>query len=133
MVYRQSQCKLAACLVALVACAPGTQPQNLDFHPAPATEESRVVVRNDYFGEVDVYAVAGSTRTRIGSVRTGATANLTIPRSLAMRAEIQFQLDPVGPVRPFTYLPISLTPGNVVELSVMPALQMSSYAIVPNQ
>jgi len=132
MVYRQPQLKLAACLVSLVACAPGIQHQNDAFAPAPPVGASTLVVRNDYFGDMDVYAVVGSTRTRIGGVRTGATTSFALDRTLVMRPEVQFQIDPVGPVPPFTYRPITLAAGHVIELSVAPSLQMSSYAIVVN-
>jgi hypothetical protein len=132
MVYRRSQWKLAACLVSVVACAPGIKHQNDAFVPAPPVGASTLVVRNGYFGEVDVYALTGSTRTRIGSVRTGSTASFRLSRMLMMRPEIQFQLDPVGPIGPFTYHPLDLTPGNTIELSAAASLQMSSYAIVVN-
>src|SRR5688572_7195939 len=133
MVYRQPQWKLAACLVSLVACAPGVHQQTDAFAPAPPVGASTLVVRNDYFGDMDIYAVTGSTRTRIGAVRTGATASFPLHRSLVMRPEVQFQLDPIGPVAPFTYRPIAMAPGHVIELSAAPSLQMSSYAIVLNQ
>lgn len=118
--------KLAACAVVLAACAPVVQKKE-------AFVVSAVVVRNDYLGVMEVYAITGSIRTRIGAVATGTTATFPIPRYLLMRPEIQFQVDPVGPVAPFTYPPIPVEPTNVIELSVAPTLQMSSYAIVFNR
>ena len=89
-------------------------------------------VRNDFFGEVDVYVVTGSLRARIGSVQAARTANFRIPHAFTVRPEIQFQVDPVGPAAPFNYRPIAVLPGSNIELSLAPALQMSSYAIVVN-
>ena len=133
MVNSQPLWKIAGCALALAACAPGVQDKNLAFAPAaPPTEASTVVVRNDYLGELDVYAITGSIRTRIGSISGGRTASFRIPGSLLIRPEIQFQVDPVGPVAPFSYRPIAVGPGNMIELSVAPTLQMSSYAIVVN-
>jgi hypothetical protein len=116
----------------LAARAPAVRESAAGFMPAAQSEKSTVVVRNDYFGEMDVYVVAGATRTRLGSVPTAGTANFRIPRTFLLRTEIQFQLDPVGPVPPFTYQPFQLRLGNDVELAVAPALTMSSYSIVVN-
>jgi hypothetical protein len=129
MLYSQSVRIMAACSLVLVACVSGRQVQDDAFFPAPRAEEATLVVRNDYFGEMDVFAVMGSTRTRIGTVGTGTTQQFRLSRTLMARPWIQFQLDPLGPVGPFTYQPISFTPGSRVELAVAPTLQMSSYAI----
>ena len=132
MTHAQPLWKLAVCALALAACGPAAREQDSAFLPAPPTEGSTLVVRNDYFGEVDVFALNGSIRHRIGTVAAGGTASFRIPGRLLMRPEIQFQLDPVGPIVPFTYRPIAVGPGNVIELSVAPALPMSSYAILVN-
>ena len=125
--------KLAGCALALAACAPAVREKDVAFSPAPPAEGSTLIVRSDYLGEADIYAIMGHTRTRIGSIAAGRTANFRLPRALLMRPEIQFQIDPVGPIAPFTLQPISIGPGNVIELSVAPALPMSSYAIVVNR
>lgn len=130
MMYPQPLLKLAGCALVLAACATGVEQENAAFAPPPPAQESSLTVRNDYFGEIDIFIVAGSTRARIGTVSTAGTAKLRIPRAFLARSEIQFQIDPVGPVAPFTYRPISFTPGNAIELSIAPALHMSAYSIV---
>lgn len=130
MLFSQPRWTLAALALVLGACGPGMQEQDAGFLPAPAAEGARLFVQNDYLGDMDVFAINGSIRTRIGAVPAGGSAQFRIPASLLVRPEIQFQVDPVGPVAPFTYRPIALSPGNSVELAVAPALQMSSYAIV---
>jgi len=132
MVNSQPLWKLAGCALLLGACAPALQEQGSAFAPAPPAEASTVVVRNDYFGELDLYVVAGATRTRLGSIRTAETGKFRIPGAFLIRPEIQFQVDPVGPVAPFTYQPVALRAGNDIELAVAPSLGMSSYAIVVN-
>ena len=132
VVHSRQLWKAATCALALVACGPAAHESGAGFMPAAPSEKSTVLVRNDYLGEMDVYVVLGATRTRLGSVPTSATANFRIPNVLLQRTEIQFQVDPVGPVPPFTYQPIQLRPGNDVELAVAPALTMSSYSIVVN-
>ena len=121
--------KLAACSLVLAACAPVVQHIEITATP-PVTDGSVLIVRNDYVGTMEVYAITGNIRTAIGTVRAGATATFPIPRRLLMRPEIQLQVDPVGPVAPFTYQPIAVGPAKVIELSVAPSLQMSSYAVV---
>lgn len=130
MMDTQTFLKIAGFAVALAACAPGMDEGRSTYAPAPREEQSSVSVRNDFFGEVDVYVVTGAIRARIGSVRAAQSANFRIPSTFMVRPEIQFQVDPIGPEPPFNYRPIALTPGNHVELAVAPALQMSSYAIV---
>lgn len=135
MVNSQPLWKLAALALAVAACAPGIEQQDVGFLPASraedvAVQEFSLVVRNDYLGEVNVYAIAGSTRTRIGAVPAGSTAQLRIPRAFQFRPELLLQLDPVGPVEPFTYRPIAANPGTLIEFAIAPALEMSSHAIL---
>jgi hypothetical protein len=125
--------KIAACALTLAACVSSIPEEEVSFAPGQAVEAPRLVVRSDYFGDLDIYAITGATRMRIGAVSTGRTVNFRLPRTLLTRLEIQFQIDPVGPVAPFTYRPIAFGPRNVIELSIAPTLQMSSYAIVVNQ
>ncbi len=124
--------RLAVCALALTACGPAVREQDTAFLPTPPADASTLVVRNDYMGELDVFALNGRIRHRIGTVAAGRIANFRIPGTLLVRPEIQFQLDPVGPIEPFTYRPIAVGPGNIIELSAAPALPMSSYAILVN-
>lgn len=116
--------------LALAACAPAAQEQDLGFGQPAAAEKSTIVVRNDYWGEMDIYAVIGGSRWRLGSVMTSSTAKLSIPHALTVRPEIQLQADPVGPGRPFTFAPIAMRPGATVELTLANMLPMSTYSVV---
>lgn len=120
----------AGLALALAACAPAAHEQDLGFSPPGAARESTVVVQNGYWGELDIYAVTGSGRWRLGSVMTGKTAELRIPGALMGRPEIQLQADPVGPIGAFTFPSIEIRPGVTVELLVANALPMSSYSVV---
>ena len=131
MGYTKRFWQMLFCSLALGACGPAAYAQYDGFFPAPSpSEETTLVVHNEYFGDMDVYAVTGSTRSRIGSVGIGKTQELRLPRIIAERPWIQLQLDPVGPVEPFTYQPITVMTGSRIELAIAPALQMSSVAIV---
>lgn len=113
----------------LAACAPAAQDQDLGFSQPAAAEESTVVVQNDYWGEMAIFAVKGGTRWRLGSVMTGSTATLRIPRELMAGSEIQLQADPVGPGAAFTFPRIAIRPGSTVELMLANKLATSSYSV----
>lgn len=118
-----------ALTLAVSACASVASQDDVGFvQPAPA-DESVLVVANNYWGEMDVFALNGGTRVRLGSVMTGKTATLKISRDLLARPEVQFQIDPVGPEDAFTFPPISIHPGATVELMVQNSLRMSSYSV----
>jgi hypothetical protein len=116
----------AGLVLGLAACAPAAQQEDFGFAQPAASEQSTILVKSDYFGETDIYALTGSTRIRLGTVRTGGTAELRIPAVIAGRAEIQLQADPVGPNAPFTFPVISLRPGHTMELVLTSSLPMST-------
>ena len=116
-------------MLALPGCASVVSQDDVEFVQSAPAEESTLVVANNYWGEMDVFALNGGTRVRLGSVMTGKTATLKISRDLLARPEVQFQIDPVGPENAFTFPPISVHPGATVELTVQNSLRMSSYSV----
>jgi hypothetical protein len=112
----------------LTACAPAWQEEYTGFN-APASRESSLLVRNNYASEIHIYAVLGSTRSRIGSVTAGGSAEFHIPRQLLDRPELQLQADPVGPDPAFTFPAFQFRPGLTVHLTVEASLPTSSYSI----
>jgi len=120
---------LAGLVLTLAACAPARPVEHVGFVQPVAPEESTLIVQNDYLREMDIYAVTGSTRVRLGSVMTGATARVRVPHQLLVKPELQLQVDPVGPDAAFTFSPIVVRPGVTVELMVATSLPMSSYSV----
>lgn len=117
----------ASFAVMLAACAPAIPQESVGFvQPAPATE-SAVVVRNENVTEMDIYAVMGSTRSRIGTVQAGQTATLRLRAALMARPELMLQADPVGPEEAFTFPAISIRTGTTVEMRLAPILRSSGY------
>jgi hypothetical protein len=117
----------AGFVMMLGACAPAMPQEDFGFaQPAPSTD-SEIVVRNENVTEMDIYAVVGSLRSRIGSVEALQTARLRLPRVLLARPEIMLQADPVGPDEAFTFPAISIRQGIAVEMLVAPVLRSSGY------
>lgn len=113
----------------LTACAAARE-EDLGFsQPAPA-EESVLVVQNDNLVEMDIYAVMGSTRARLGSVPAGQTAKLRLSRLLVSRPELLLQADPIGPQTAFTFPVIPVRPGVTVGMLLASSLAMSAFTCI---
>ena len=114
------------CAFAMAACGSSALNRESGFAQPAAVETFTLTVRSDYLGEVDIYALAGSTRFRLGRVATGATTELRVPPTLANRPEIRLQADPVGPDAPFTLPAAPIGSDGNLELTLTSSLQMST-------
>lgn len=86
-----------------------------------ATAESSVAVDNQAWLDVNVYAVSGGQRTRLGTVSAHAQRQFRIPTSIVgLGRELQFAIDPVGSRAQGTSYSIYVTPGQQVRLTVPP-------------
>ena len=112
---------LAAATLSWAGCAYSTQQQRRTSSP----EEAIVVVQNNNLAEMDIYAVEGYSRWRLGTVPTGSTVTLRIPRALWGRPEIQLQAVPRGEYSPFTFQRVPLTANARIQLSIASLLSMS--------
>ncbi len=107
---------VAATLLGAAACtghgndAPRPQPQ------------SSVAVDNQAWLDVDVYAISGSQRTRLGTVTAHAQHTYRLPVSIVGSGrDLQFLVDPVGSTVQGTSWNIYVTPGQQVHLTVPPS------------
>jgi hypothetical protein len=107
---------LAAALATLAAACVG-KGKNAPV-PEPATF---VRVENQAWLDVDVYAVSGGARRRLGMVTGNSTQVLRIPDSVVgIGQSLQFVADPVGSSRAGVSYEIYVSPGQEVRL-VIPA------------
>jgi hypothetical protein len=120
------QVLLAAAALTSAACAHGVHADSLAFFQPASSEESTVVVQNDNFAEMDIYAVEGYSRWRLGTVQTATTVTLRVPRALADRPDIQLQAVPRGPYAPFTFHRVPLSHAARVQLRIASVLSMSA-------
>jgi hypothetical protein len=88
--------------------------------PRP-TPETTVSVDNQAWLDVNVYAVSGGQRTRLGTATAHATHVFRIPNSIVgLGRDLQFAIDPVGSRVQGTSYNLYVTPGNRVTLTVPP-------------
>src|SRR5262245_24826278 len=101
----------AGLMIGTGACAahPGTG--------APAPERVAVTVKNSNWMDMDVFAVRGTTRARVGSVTGLTTATFRVPANFAPDGILQFMVDPVGSDGTYVTDKIVVSPGQRVELT----------------
>ena len=79
-------------------------------------------VDNQGFLDMDVYAVRGGQRVRLGIATGNSKTNFTIPPSLVSGlTPFRFIADPIGGNRTSVSQEITVTPGDTVVLMIPPA------------
>lgn len=101
-------------LAAASACASsGATVQNDDRRSAT------VVVENANFQDVNVYALRGGQRMRLGTVTGNTTRTLTVPRTLVgSGVVVRFLADFIGSTRAPVSQEVMIWPGDSVELLI---------------
>jgi len=115
---------LAALMIDAAGCA--------THHPSAAAappEPVEVTVNNSNYLDVDVFAVRGTSRGRVGSVTGLSTATFHVPVQYTPDGNLQLLVDPIGSSSTYMTDKISVSPGVHVELTVTAVLRMSSYAV----
>lgn len=123
---KRNRCVVLGAMLALASCAPAVR-------QAPtygmAASSIAVTVTNDNWLDVVVYAVRGSMRVRIGEVTGNSSSQLRIPASVVVANEVRLLVDPIGSTETYLSDPINVDTDQRVQLTVAPAVQMSSYAV----
>jgi hypothetical protein len=84
-------------------------------------QQTFVAVDNQAWLDVDVYAISGSQRSRLGTVTAHAAHTFRLPVSVVGSGrDLQFLVDPVGSSVQGTSWNIYVTPGQQVRLTVPP-------------
>ena len=122
---RNRRAALSAFLV-LASCAPAATQTATSAPPEPGIS---LTVANQNWLDVTVYAIRGATRIRIGQVTGNGTAQLRIPRHLLVAGQVRLMADPIGSNELYISEPISVDPDQRLQLTVAPAVNMSSYAV----
>jgi hypothetical protein len=114
---------LAGLMMGTSACA---------THHASGTaqpERVAVTVKNTNWMDMDVFAVRGGTRARVGSVTGLTTATFRVPANFAPDGILQFMVDPIGSDAAYVTDKIVVSPGQRVELTIGSVLRMSTFAV----
>lgn len=102
-------------LVLTAASCAGMRSRTPDLPQEPSTLE----VRNQNFLDMNVFAVRGSQRSRMGTVPGFSTRTFRIPAALVYPgAMLRFEFDPVGSrTRPITQ-ELSVNPGTHYQITI---------------
>lgn len=115
---------LAALMIDAAACAT----HHASAAAAPA-EPVELTVNNSNYLDVDVFAVRGTSRARVGSVTGLSSATFQVPAHYAYDGHLQLLVDPIGSDATYLTDRIAVSQGQHVELTVTAVLRMSSYAV----
>jgi hypothetical protein len=89
-----------------------------------------VYVTNRSTNAVEIYAVAGGTSYRMGTVPPGLSADFTLrPAMLASGGRVEFVAEQPGGARRITSGAMQLSPGNIVDFEIATQAAGSSAVI----
>lgn len=120
--------------LSLTACAStgnGDRPtRTLPYEPEPTT----VVVENNNWHDMRVFAVSGGVRHRLGTVTSMNTRRYRIPHHLTARSRgLRIFVDPIGGSGSFMSEQVQVYDGQEVNMSVQNHLAISSIAVFPRR
>lgn len=117
---------LAACLVsaATAGCRSGN-PYDVGREP----EAVGLVVRNDNFYDVDVYAVADVLATRIGTVNGNATQRFELNPSITGAGDLRIVATPIGGNGRASSGPLAVSRGQTIYFTVASQLRQSTATV----
>jgi hypothetical protein len=93
--------------------------------PPPVT----VLVKNENFLDMDMRLATNGSSRRLGTVVGNSSGKFTVAWSVVSTSPMQLIADPIGGGRALTLPGVSPSPGQVVELRVMPLLTQSTVIV----
>jgi hypothetical protein len=117
---------LAGCLVS--AISPACRSAG-PYDVAQQSNTATLIVQNQNFNDVDVYALAGGLATRIGTVTGNSAGRFGLSEALYNSPDFRIVATPIGGNGRASTGPISVSPGQTVEFTVAPVLRMSSVMV----
>jgi hypothetical protein len=128
MKYRKGALVAGVACVFAFGCGHAANSRVINGMPAPS-DAVVVSVQNTNWQDVDVYAVAGGQRVRLGNVTTARTANFILPGGMSLAPDLRIQVHPLAANRDFLSSRIVANPGDVIEVMVMNALAQTSVVV----
>ncbi|MET0398933.1 MAG: hypothetical protein ABW277_19230 [Longimicrobiaceae bacterium] len=116
------------------ACAPAASGGAVllppEMSPVSTAAPPTVRVTNNNWADMNVYAVRGSTRFRLGTVTSMATEVFRFPASLTSGATgVRLLADPIGGSEQFLTPAVYVGHGEEVKLDLHNQLQISSVTV----
>ncbi len=99
--------------------------------PAPEGTPVHVLVTNNYTLPITVFAAAGGTNYRMGTVNPGMNADFILRQAMMGNGPVEFLADPNNGDPPFRSGALLLAPGETVEIQIEQHLLNSSAVIRP--
>jgi len=97
---------------------------------APESGTVQLYVVNNNFLDVNVYAVRGSSRFRLGTVRSQTGEFLKVPTWVTQgRLQVQLQARPIGAGANVTSGAVQIKSGDIVEWRIENSLNLSSLSV----
>jgi hypothetical protein len=108
---------ILAFAVTLLGCHASGPPRNGDDAPKVTT----IDVQNEGFNDMNIYAIVGGARTRLGTAPGNKTTTLTIPAYLVSTTTFfRFVADPIGGNRTPVTEEIDVSPGDQLVMIINP-------------
>lgn len=89
-----------------------------------------LVVRNNNWLDVAIYALHSGGRIRLGTVTSMTSARFTLPRALeASSGPLRLQVDPIGARWTYTSEAVTASPGQSIEWRLENNIHLSSLSV----
>lgn len=116
-----------AVAIGSAGCAPG-QKEGLDV--AAAEERAVLIVENNNWADMTIYALRDGVRARIGQVTALSRGRFVLPQALtAGTSELRIMADPIGSSNRWTSQPILVMPGQELRFRLENNVHLSSYSV----
>lgn len=116
-----------ACCVASVASSACRSAS--PYEVGQSSNTAVLVVNNQNFNDVDVYAVGGGLATRIGTVPGNSSARFGLSDALYTASDFRIVATPIGGNGRASTGTINVSSGQTIEFTVAPVLRMSSVLL----
>jgi hypothetical protein len=118
-------------LVALASCTSVDRTGSAGGEVASARDAVSLVVVNNHYADMDVYAIRGGSRVRIGTVTGNTKASFTLDRSMYPTGELSLVADPIGGFGTARSGRLAVSRGDEVEFRIMPVIDQSTVFVRP--
>ena len=112
-------------LMLVAACAPAAK----NSRALTPSRDVYLTVENQNWLDASIYVVHGASQLRIGQVTGNGSAQLRIPSSAIVAGQVRLMADAIGSNERFVTDVITVDPDQRLQLTLAPAMRMSSYAI----
>jgi hypothetical protein len=100
-------------------------------HTAPIQASAKVTatVTNHNTLDVDVFALAGGNRLRLGTVVTSQSRDFDLPAQAINAGQVRLSAEPIGARASYTSDPLTVAEGDRIRLDVAPQLAQSRISV----